>query len=172
MHKAIRYTALLLVGRASIAGGAKQQRNLPQDKGPSKIDVSAYPPEMQKATRCLTDKCSKCHTIARPINTTMTKPEWERYVKRMMHKPNSGISDSQGKTIFEFLAYDQKTRKDKNPSAFSKSLVRRRDRKAEGATALESCSGYGYECPAAPASSTGCSPGHFSAHRIRIGEST
>jgi hypothetical protein len=40
----------------------------------------------------------------------------------MMHKPNSGIGDSQGKTIYEFLAYDQESRKDKNPSAFFKSL--------------------------------------------------
>jgi hypothetical protein len=52
----------------------------------------------------------------------MTRDEWERYVKRMMHKPNSGISDSQGKEIFEFLAYDQQVRKDKSPSAFYKSL--------------------------------------------------
>jgi hypothetical protein len=52
----------------------------------------------------------------------MPRPDWERYVKRMMHKPNSGISDSQGKTIFEFLAYDQENRKDKNASAFFKSL--------------------------------------------------
>ena len=52
----------------------------------------------------------------------MTAPEWSRYVKRMMHKPNSGISDNQGKAIYEFLAYDQENRKDKNPSAFSKAL--------------------------------------------------
>ena len=95
---------------------------LPQDKGPAKIDVSEYPPEQQKAYKVFESKCSKCHTIARPINTTMSKPEWERYVKRMMHKPNSGISDSQGKAIFDFLAYDQEMRKDKNPSAFFKSL--------------------------------------------------
>ena len=95
---------------------------LPQDKGPDKVNVSAYPAEQQKGYKVFTDKCSKCHTIARPINTTMTAPEWSRYVKRMMHKPNSGISDSQGKTIYDFLAYDQENRKDKNPSAFSKSL--------------------------------------------------
>jgi hypothetical protein len=95
---------------------------LPQDKGPSKIDVGSYPPDQQKAYKVFVDKCSKCHTIARPINTTMARAEWERYVKRMMHKPNSGIGDSQGKTIFDFLAYDQENRKDKNPSAFSKSL--------------------------------------------------
>ncbi|MFP5237770.1 MAG: c-type cytochrome [Acidobacteriota bacterium] len=95
---------------------------LPQDKGPAKINVSSYPPEQQKAYKLFSDKCAKCHTLARPINTTMTDPEWARYVKRMMHKPNSGISDGQGKTIYEFLAFDQKARKDKNPSAFFKSL--------------------------------------------------
>jgi mono/diheme cytochrome c family protein len=96
--------------------------NLPQDKGPSKIDVSSYPAEQQQGYKVFVDKCAKCHTIARPINTLMTAPEWSRYVKRMMHKPNSGISDSQGKAIYEFLAYDQEHRKDKNPSAFFKAL--------------------------------------------------
>jgi hypothetical protein len=95
---------------------------LPQDKGPDKIDVSAYPPEMQKAYKVFSSKCSKCHTIARPINTVMTRAEWERYVKRMMHKPNSGISDNQGKEIFEFLVFDQTNRKDKNPKAFFPAL--------------------------------------------------
>ena len=96
---------------------------LPQDKGPDKIDVSGYPAEMQAAYKVFAPKCSKCHTIARPINTMMTKAEWERYVKRMMHKPNSGISDKQGKEIFEFLTYDQTTRKDKTPNSFFPALT-------------------------------------------------
>lgn len=95
---------------------------LPQDKGPDKIDISSYPPEQQKAYKLFSNKCSKCHTIARPINTIMTREEWERYVKRMMHKPNSGISGKQGKEIFEFLVYDQAHRKDKNPKAFYRAL--------------------------------------------------
>ena len=95
---------------------------LPQDKGPDKIDVSAYPAPQQAAYKVFTTKCSKCHTIARPMNTMMKRDEWERYVKRMMHKPNSGISDAQGKTIFEFLVYDQTERKDKNPKAFFPAL--------------------------------------------------
>jgi cytochrome c5 len=97
--------------------------NLPQDKGPDKIDVAAYPPEMQKSYKVFATKCSKCHTIARPINTTMTRAEWERYVKRMMHKPNSGINESQGKQIFEFIVYDETERKGKNPTAFFKALT-------------------------------------------------
>jgi len=123
MHKALAIVAfagltLPLILFAQSSGNVA----LPQDKGPAKIDISAYPAAQQQGYKVFVDKCAKCHTIARPINTTMTKDEWERYVKRMMHKPNSGISDNQGKTIFDFLAYDQATRKDKNPTAFFKSL--------------------------------------------------
>lgn len=95
---------------------------LPQDKGPETIDVSKYPSELQKTYGLFRTKCSKCHTIARPINTTMSRAEWERYVKRMMHKPNSGINSGEGKRIFEFLVYDQQARKDPNPSAFFPAL--------------------------------------------------
>jgi hypothetical protein len=103
---------------------AAQQSNvvLPQDKGPDKIDVSAYPAPMQSAYKLFSTKCSKCHTIARPLNTMMKRDEWERYVKRMMHKPNSGIGDSQGKQIFDFVVFDQVERKDKNPKAFFPAL--------------------------------------------------
>jgi len=80
------------------------------------------PAAMQANYKLFASKCSKCHTIARPINTMMKRDEWERYVKRMMHKPNSGISDNQGKQIFEFLIFDQTERKDKNPKTFFPAL--------------------------------------------------
>ncbi len=95
---------------------------LPQDKGPDKIDVSAYPAPLQAAYKLFGAKCSKCHTIARPLNTMMKRDEWQRYVSRMMHKPNSGISDAQGRQIFDFIVYDQTERKDKNPKAFFPAL--------------------------------------------------
>jgi hypothetical protein len=118
MNKLILMTALMPLLLAA------QQSNvvLPQDKGPDKIDIAAYPAPMQSAYKLFSTKCSKCHTIARPINTMMKRDEWERYVKRMMHKPNSGINDNQGKQIFEFLVFDQTTRKDKNPKAFFPAL--------------------------------------------------
>ena len=122
MHKSIRTMAIAGLSIPLFLGAQSGNVTLPQDKGPDKINVSSYPAEQQKGYKVFTEKCSKCHTIARPINTAMTLPEWSRYVKRMMHKPNSGISDSQGKAIYEFLAYDQENRKDKNPSAFSKAL--------------------------------------------------
>jgi mono/diheme cytochrome c family protein len=118
--KRLIQTMILLAPLALVA----QTSNvvLPQDKGPDKIDVSAYPAAQQANYKMFAGKCSKCHTIARPLNTMMTKAEWERYVKRMMHKPNSGINDTQGKQIFEFVVYDQTERKDKNPKAFFKAL--------------------------------------------------
>ena len=122
MQRTSKFIAVAILSAPLLMVAQSSNVTLPQDKGVSKIDVGSYPAEQQKGYKLFNDKCSKCHTIARPINTTMTKDEWSRYVKRMMHKPNSGISDSQGKAIFEFLAYDQETRKDKNPSAFYKSL--------------------------------------------------
>jgi hypothetical protein len=123
MNKAIRILTIAgLPFALFLAAQSGSNVTLPQDKGPDKVNVSSYPAEQLKGYKVFTEKCSKCHTIARPINTTMTPPEWSRYVKRMMHKPNSGISDSQGKTIYEFLAYDQENRKDKNLAAFYKSL--------------------------------------------------
>lgn len=95
---------------------------LPQDNGPETIDVSKWPAELQKNYGLFRAKCAKCHTIARPINTTMSRAEWERYVKRMIHKPNSGISSGEGKRIFDFLVFDQQTRKDPNPGAFFPAL--------------------------------------------------
>lgn len=82
------------------------------DKGPATIDVSKYPPNLQAGYKVFSAKCSKCHTIARAINSDFAlDQEWERYVKRMMRKPGSEITPADGKTIFEFLAYDSKIRK-------------------------------------------------------------
>ena len=118
--KKLIYLTVLLAPLSLVA--QKSNIELPQDKGPDKINVSAYPAPQQAAYKLFSTKCSKCHTIARPINTMMTHDEWSRYVKRMMHKPNSGITDNQGKQIFEFLVYDQVERKDKNPKGFFPAL--------------------------------------------------
>ncbi len=110
----------------------------PNDAGPSEIDVSGYPKEMQLNYRLFTGKCSVCHTIARPINSQylelsaeemktaktdepelfqdpkVVQPEenvWNRYVKRMMAKPACPIRGPEGKRIWQFLVYDSKIRK-------------------------------------------------------------
>lgn len=82
------------------------------DKGPAKIDVSKYPPDMQARYKVLTAKCARCHTLARVVNCEFVlDDEWERYIKRMMRKAGTFISPDDGKQIFEFVVYDSKVRK-------------------------------------------------------------
>lgn len=82
------------------------------DAGPKTIDVSKYPPEQQQAYKLFQSKCSSCHAVARGVSTEMVLPgDWERYVKRMMHKPNSGISNEEGRSLYRFMVYDAAARK-------------------------------------------------------------
>jgi hypothetical protein len=82
------------------------------DQGPATIDVSKYPQGIQDNYELFSQKCSQCHKLSRPINSDYAAPdEWSRYVKRMMHKPGSGIDSTSGKKIYEFLVYDSSVRK-------------------------------------------------------------
>lgn len=84
------------------------------EKGPATIDVSKYPQGIQENYEVFSTKCTQCHKLSRPINSDYALPEeWSRYIKRMMHKPGSGISAGDGKKIFDFLAYDSSIRKKK-----------------------------------------------------------
>ena len=124
---------------AAAAEKEKAMKNpYPNDLGPDKIDVSKYAPEQQEGYKLLQDKCSRCHTPSRPLNSQFVdvKPEeiaalkgkspeifkdklvwqvetgvWQRYVKRMMAKPGCNIADAEGKKIFRFLVEDSKRRK-------------------------------------------------------------
>lgn len=111
---AVGATLIVVVagGIGTRAQDALDPRIAAYDKGPAKIDVSKYPADMQAGYKLFATRCSKCHTIARAINSEFVlEDEWERYVKRMMRKPGSGISANDGKIIYEFLAFDSKTRK-------------------------------------------------------------
>jgi hypothetical protein len=104
---------------AVLAGLALAQQNPAEearlkklDAGPKTIDVSKYPPEQQQAYKLFQAKCSTCHALGRGVNTEMVLPgDWERYVKRMMFKPNSGISNDEGRTLYRFMVYDASARK-------------------------------------------------------------
>jgi hypothetical protein len=82
------------------------------EAGPAVIDVSKYPQGIQENYEVFSTKCTQCHKLSRPINSEYALPaEWERYVKRMMHKPGSGINATEAKNIFDFLVYDSSVRK-------------------------------------------------------------
>jgi hypothetical protein len=98
------------------SGQAEDKKDFAADKGPDKVDVSAYPPEVQEDYRVFSAKCSKCHTLARPINTDLTADAWKMYVKRMSNKPDSGISQDQAKRIYSFLKFYQGEKDAKSPA--------------------------------------------------------
>ena len=85
------------------------------DKGPNYIDVSEYPQKMQTLYELFTRKCSRCHTVARPINSTFTPEEWRKYVRKMMRKPGSGLTPKTSEQIIEFLIYDAQHREKSTP---------------------------------------------------------
>lgn len=77
----------------------------PRDSGPDKIDVSSYPAEQQRRYGLFEKKCAKCHPVARAINSRFNASEWKRYMKRMVRRPNAGVTDDQADDIYEFLKF-------------------------------------------------------------------
>ena len=119
------HLSLFLLGAAALAlsgaGAVRAQDALDPEtkarierfeKGPQKIDVSKYPDGIKENYETFSTKCTQCHKLSRPINSDYATPdEWSRYIKRMMHKPGSGISAAEGKKIYDFLVYDSSIRK-------------------------------------------------------------
>ncbi len=121
-----RHFALLLLGATVLASpvgvgtvraedqldAATKARIERFEKGPATIDVTKYPDGIKDNYDTFRQKCSQCHKLSRPINSDYATPdEWSRYIKRMMHKPGSGISNGEGKQIYDFLVYDASIRK-------------------------------------------------------------
>jgi hypothetical protein len=70
------------------------------------IDVSSYPSDVQVAYKVFAVKCSRCHTLARPLNARIDDPQhWVRYVARMRLNPSSGINAKDAQVILRFLLY-------------------------------------------------------------------
>lgn len=129
----------------------------PNDFGPAKLDdVSSYTPERREGYRLMLDKCARCHTPARPLNSQFLdlKPDelaalkarqpeifrdkkvwqpetgvWQRYIKRMMAKPGCDIPDAQGRKIFRFLV--EYSRREKTGPNAAKWAAHRRKLLAE-----------------------------------------
>jgi hypothetical protein len=51
-------------------------------------------------------RCSRCHTLARPLNAQIRDPQhWVRYVTRMRRNPGSGINPQDAELILNFLLF-------------------------------------------------------------------
>ena len=85
-------------------------KTYPADKGQNYVDVSGYPPQMREYYQLFANRCSRCHTLARPINSAFSAEEWKKYVQHMMKKPGSGLTPKTAGQISEFLIYDAQVR--------------------------------------------------------------
>lgn len=74
--------------------------------GLSSEQIDMLPPDVTKSYEVFAQKCSRCHTLARPLTAGITDLDhWREYVARMRRQPGSGISVADGETVLVFLKY-------------------------------------------------------------------
>lgn len=70
------------------------------------LDPSKLPENLRADYEVFAHKCSKCHSLARPLSANITDDEqWVLYVNRMRRQPASGISYVDQEAILRFLRY-------------------------------------------------------------------
>ena len=98
----------LVVALVIPANGLSTEPDLGLEKrdGPDIVDVSAYTEDLQRAYEVFAIKCSKCHSLARPINARVSDPAfWRTYVDKMARRAGSGINERSGQEITAFLEH-------------------------------------------------------------------
>jgi hypothetical protein len=81
--------------------------------GLGKDQVEKLPPNVADSYDVFAYKCSRCHSLSRPLNAQIYDlSHWREYVARMRKHAGSAISEADGEKILVFLAYwaEQKAR--------------------------------------------------------------
>jgi hypothetical protein len=75
-------------------------------RGSEGLDSAALPEEVREDYALFAQRCSKCHSLARPLQSGITDDEyWRSYVERMRRQPGSGIAPDEVPHILQFLHY-------------------------------------------------------------------
>lgn len=72
----------------------------------SRVDEpeTALPAQVRADYAVFALRCSKCHSLARPLNSGIDSDEyWKLYVERMRRQPSSGISVADTVPILRYL---------------------------------------------------------------------
>ena len=70
------------------------------------LDPSKLPESERADYDLFAHRCSKCHSLARPLNAGITDDDqWSMYVNRMRRQPGSGISYDDQDRILRFLRW-------------------------------------------------------------------
>jgi hypothetical protein len=71
-----------------------------------RLDPTKLPEDLRDDYALFARRCSKCHSLARPLNAGITDDsQWVMYVNRMRRQPGSGISLADQERILRFLRY-------------------------------------------------------------------
>jgi hypothetical protein len=85
--------------------------------------VDELPSPIRADYEVFAQRCSKCHSLARPLNSGIDNDEfWAMYVARMKRQPGSGISTEDTVVILRFLSFysrEQKKRRSGGESSAS-----------------------------------------------------
>lgn len=86
------------------------------DLGPAEIDVSGYPAQQKFNYGIFREQCSRCHTLARAVNSPIqSRAYWHYHLLRMSLrsrlKHEGPIPAEQVKAVLDFLDYDVQVRK-------------------------------------------------------------
>lgn len=104
MTTRVAWLALALVA-ASIGAGCTTGRSARRG-GLAPETVAGFPAEIREAYGLFASRCSRCHTLSRPLNAPIyDHTHWENYVGRMRRHPGSGISSDNADRILVFLKY-------------------------------------------------------------------
>ena len=97
MTRVARFVLLLLGAALTGCAGAVSERR-------EGLDVSALPADVQSDYALFAQRCSKCHSLARPLEAGITEDSyWHVYVEKMRRQPGSGISEADTVPILRFL---------------------------------------------------------------------
>ena len=70
------------------------------------LDTGKMPENVRGDYAVFAHRCSKCHSLARPLSANITDDEqWVLYANRMRRQPGSGISYADQDAILRFLRY-------------------------------------------------------------------
>ena len=99
----MKYAFLLLVGVMLAACPVAR---------PEGLEPGTLPPEVRADYNVFAQRCSRCHSLARPLNSGIDDDAyWQLYVTRMRRQPGSGITSEDEAVILRFLHFYSLERK-------------------------------------------------------------
>jgi hypothetical protein len=80
-------------------------------EGAAGVPPEQIPPDLRADYHVFAVRCSKCHSLSRPLQSGITDDRhWASYIARMRLQPGSGITADDAPRILRFLSYYSRQR--------------------------------------------------------------